>query len=279
MKKFRVRMSLIGLLSLFVLNIVSAQTFNLQSLPTERSQFGLRFLHPSIKSDMDVSTFSGLYEFSINIPINDKLNFVSIIPYISAKFEIDSDYYSYEFDESGAGNIFIGLQTNKEIGDDKRSVVSFGLFLPTADEDVSLFGIYSDYCSFPKYFPDALSLYFNYAYHNIKQNGLRFGMELGPTILIPTKDTGMDTEIYLHYGISTGFKAKQFLLNLELLGLAILTEDIDKLEDRFVHSINFGSAWIMGNVVPKVYYKLYLKEDISDIVDSVFGVGISISTN
>jgi len=278
MNNITFKVFIIGFFSLLLLKTAFAQTFNLQSIPTNKSNFSLRFIHPKMKTITDLSTFSGVYEFSLNIPVSSKLNFVSSIPYITANYELDYGFFKHKFDEGGAGNIFIGLQTNKEEINEKKSIVSFGLFLPSADENISLFGVYSDYCNFGKYFPNVLTLYFNYAYHNLKPNGFRFGIEVSPNILIPTKDTGMESELYLRYGISTGYKAQQFLFNLELLGIAIISEDIETFEDRFVHSLNFGSAWIVDNIVPKIFYKIYLKDEISEIIDGVLGIGISIST-
>jgi len=270
---------IIVLLFFCLINGLHAQTFNLQSLPSNKSKFNIRFLKPYFASDFESSTMSGVYELSFNIPISTEMNLISTIPYSSYNLEANFGLWKYKFKEHGFGNIFIGAQTNPEIIDNKNSIYSFGLFLPTAEEDVGNWSAFANYYEFHQFIPNSLTLYFNYAYHNINKNGFRYGFEIGPNILIPTKDDNAETEIYAHYGISSGYQANKLLLNLELIGIAIILEDIDNFDDRFIHLLNFGAAWTENIITPKIFYKIYLKEDFNDFVDGVLGIEISISTN
>ncbi len=120
---------------------VSAQTFFFQSLPKNETQLGLRYLRPNFKNELvNYSTYSGVYDLSLNTPLSSKYNFVFSIPYIAANYE---GYGS----QSSIGNIYIGLQTRPLSTTGKSSNVSFGLFLPTTPENnhmISIMGVYAN---------------------------------------------------------------------------------------------------------------------------------------
>ena len=229
-------------------------------------------MRPVFKRDADLSTLSGVYDFSLNIPLSETLNIVGSVPYVTFAFG-DNDA------ESGVGNIYIGLQTRSGIKNKKGSVGSFGLFLPTADEEVGFFGFVTDFYDGHKYASDLLTIYGNFAYYNLSSQGARFGLEIGPNLMIPTKGEGRDTELFMHYGLTAGFQRKTFVLFTELVGLVIISEDVDEFSDRFVHSIVLGGTYIRNVISPGVFYKLYLKEDFSDIIEGVLGIKINISVN
>ena len=280
MKNYSKRLINAALLLLILLNIVSAQTFEMQSIPTDQLQFGLKFIRPNFNNEIDLSTFSGTYELSANIPVSLKWNILTKIPYISTTFTWDFGYDDYKFEEAGLGNIFIGMQFRPKIINTNNSIITFGLFLPTADEDASGMGEFADILNLQTYFSNSLTPYFNYAFHHINQNGFRFGFEIGPKIIIPTANNDYrDTELYINYGISPAYQINRVLLRAELLGSAILSEDEDEFEDRFIHSANFGIAWVENRVISKIFYKIYLKDFINDLVDGVLGIEVVVSVN
>ncbi len=252
-------------------NYISAQTFLFQNLPKEKSQIGLQIMQPSFESDEDLSFLSGIYDFSVNIPLTESLNLVGSIPFITFAFG-DQDA------ESGVGSIFLGLQTCWGFEDKNGSIGTFGIFAPTAGEDIGFFGLFTDYNNFHKYLPDLLTIYGNYAYHAILSEGIKLGVEIGPNIAIPTKGDA-DTELFIHYGFTAGYQAEYFAIFTELVGLAILTEDADDFSDRFKHSIDFGAIYISNSVEPGLFYKLYLDENLSDVITGVLGIQINVLLN
>ena len=89
---------------------------------------------------------------------------------------------------------------------------------------------------------NSLGLYFNYAYHKSSEEGLSYLLEIGPNVLVPTKDNGGDTEILIHFGGGLGYQVDKLLLNAEFLGVAIVTEDPDTFGDRFINSLKSRGA-------------------------------------
>jgi hypothetical protein len=260
-----------GILFSVLVNCVRAQTFLFQGLPQQKSQIGLRFMRPDFKYGSDLSTLSGIYDFSVNIPLSQNLNLVGSIPYMTFKFE--------NFSESGVGNIFIGLQTHSGFNKGKSSAGSFGLYLPTSGEDIcGLFGAYTHFIDYAKYVTDLLTFYGNYSYVNRTPKGFRLGVEIGPDLVIPTGDGG-DTDFLIHYGFTFGFQDENFAVLSELMGLVIITEEADDFGDRFLHSLDFGFTYLRYNVKPGIFYKLYLKDDFSDIVEGVLGIKVDVTVD
>jgi len=258
-----------------------SQTLNLQFIPSDKHQFELLINKPFQSDIFEHSTFSGTYDLLFNIPISKKLNLVGDLPFIytdyEAKFRIDGFNYNYNFDKSGLGNIFIGLQLKPEELKNRMSFVTVGLNLPTANEDAAFSGIFYNYYKFEKYLSKTLGLYFNYAYHKIRNQGFYYGLEFGPNILVPTGDSRANTEILVHYGLSLGVQSKKIILNAELTGIGIVTASTDNFSDRLVNMLSFGSQWDGNFIIPKIFYKIYLKEELSDMIDGVLGIGVAVN--
>ena len=264
---------------LFVsLNSLSAQTLNLQTIPSDKMQFGFSFNKEFYSNNsLNMSTLSGVYQLNFSIPISSKLNIIGDIPYVITNYEINFGYFgSSRYSENGFGNIFIGLQKNPGLMENKF-IFTFGVYLPTASEDASFYGLNADGYFFLKYVPNSISLYSNFAYHKINVEGINYGLEIGPDFLIPTKKGNPKSEFYIHYGLIGGYQINRLLINFEFLGYGILSEEVKNFGDRFLNMFNIGAQWKENNVTPRIFYKLYLKDVVSDYINGVLGIGITVS--
>lgn len=261
------------LILLFLLfSSLSAQTTMFHSIPADKSQFGIQYLRPDFDFDFDMSTLSGIYDFSLNAPVTSNMNLVISVPYISFSFDrID--------DENSIGNIYVGIQNRLRTDDKNNSALSLGLFIPTIPDDkmlIHMLGMFTNYHSIYKYTPDVLTIFANYAQHRSNANNFLFGFEIGPNICVPTEEDGGDTEIFMHYGFRMGMQSSTLIFFAELIGLAILTEEVDEFDDRFLHTVVFGGQWNDGRLKPGIFYKIYLKDDLQDFVDGVLGIKLDI---
>jgi hypothetical protein len=279
MKNLIINRFRIFLISLISLSINFSQTLNLQTSPNDDNQFGLTFDKAFYSSDNNYSLFTGVFQLSANMPISDYLNVISSVPFINMSYENDYAFGSYEYSENGFGNIFIGLQTNSDFADNSRTILSFGVFIPTSEEKIAHRGVQINYYDLQKYLPNTLGLYFNFALQKLTGNGFNFGFEVGPNVIIPTQGEGRETELLLHYGLNFGYQIEKLMLNAEFLGMGLVTEDVDNFEDRLIHQLVFGSQWNGGVVTPKVYYRIYLKDKLRDFIDGVLGLSINVSLN
>lgn len=249
---------------------ISAQHFLLQNPPTNRSELGLRFMRPNFSEDDDhLSLLSAVYDLNISVPFGKDWAFIGSFPfsYFAAKGG-DS--------ESGIGNIYVGLQTRPPTASANKSSLSFGIFLPTASDELAplILGLFSNYYEMEKYIFDMLTVHGNFAFTREHSN-LLLSFEIGPNIIIPTKKE-REGELFAHYGCFVGAQLNPLILGVEVTGVAIISEDIDKFEDRFVHAVGFGAHWSMGNFRPTLFYNIYLYEEYKDVVDGVLGVKVGI---
>jgi hypothetical protein len=270
---------LIYLLLFVSLNYISAQTLDLQTIPSDKMQFGFNFNKEFFSNNsIGVSNLSGVYQLNFNIPISSDLNIIGDIPYVITNYEFNLGFFGvYRYSENGFGNVFIGLQTKPELVENEKSIFTFGLFLPTASKEASFDGLTADSYYFPKYYPNAFSLYFNYAYHQINSEGLNYGLELGPNVLIPTKENNSGAEFFIHYGLMGGYQINRLLLSLEFVGYGILSEEVENFGDRFINMVNIGAQWKDATVTPTIYYKIYLRDEIRHNIDGVLGIGVMVS--
>lgn len=257
-----------GLLVILSSRPLSGQTFLLQTPPEEKTQVGLRFMRPNFAGDAGLSTFAGTYDLYVNAPVSAKLHLVGSLPFSN----FDSDRGS---SESAIGDIYLGVQARQG-----PSNVSFGAFLPTASEDkfsAFLIGLLGNFYELQRSLPNTLTLYGNYAYRYHHAEGAIFGLELGPQVFIPTESDGGDVEVFAHYGLAGGFHFSHAALFAELLGVAVLSEDVGDFGDRFTHLIAFGAQLTNYPVRPGIFYQIYLDEDINDELDGVLGIKVEFS--
>ena len=122
MLNFLSKLTKLSLLLLIPFNILLSQTLNLQMTPSEKTQFGFNFEKQFYDNDIEMSALSGVYQLYIDIPVSSKFNIIGNIPFINTSYEVDYGYGRYNYDENGLGNIFIGMQTNPDIVDNRRSI-------------------------------------------------------------------------------------------------------------------------------------------------------------
>jgi hypothetical protein len=274
----KIAIIILFLVSLF--NVSNAQTFEMERIPTDQFQLGLKYLHANFNDEYEQTIFSGTYELFFNIPVSSDWNILGRLPFIATNLKWKPDQESFNYENDGLGNIYIGMQKDLGMPDYKKSILSFGFFLPTADEDAAGFGEFTDFVNFQQYFSNTLTLQIKYAFHYRDVSGMRFGVEIGPRFMVPTQANDYnDPELYINYGFSPGTQVYKILIRTEILGVFMLTENADNFEDRFIHSVNFGAAWTGEPVKPKLFYKIYLKDFIRDVVDGVLGLEVSVSVN
>jgi len=272
MKVIRMKSMIAGIFIFLLPLVVSGQMFLLQDLPTDKTKLGFHYLRPDFKWGTGISLLSGVYDFSLSIPISSKLSFVGSIPFATLGADWEEDT------EGCIGDIYIGIQKRLKSSPDNYFSGSLGIFLPTMPEDKEgpLFvSIYSDYYQLQKYFPQVLTIYGNLAYHHIKENDFIFGGEFGPNVMIPTKGGG-DMELYIHYALTAGYRLNYVDLRVELRGFGIITEEVDDFGDRFLHDLAFGIHVNRGRIRPGAFYKIYLKESMREYINGVFGLKVEV---
>jgi hypothetical protein len=270
MKMFGLNVVKAGIFIFLLPVLLSGQMFSMEDLPVEKMELGFRYLHPDLKGEDGLSLLSGVYDFSIRIPLSSGLNIVGSIPYSVLAGDLVDD------SEGCVGNIYVGLQLRLNSRPGNYFFASMGAFLPTAPDnkpDPITSALFTNYLQIQKFFPDMVTIYGNLAYHHLKEGDFIFGGEFGPNLMIPTEEDA-DVELLVHYALTAGYRWKYVDLKVEFQGLGIITEEELDTEDRYIHDLAFGVYWNRGKIRPGVFYKIYLKEYLRDVVTGVIGLKV-----
>jgi len=246
--------------------LAQTPTFDMQTLPDSVSSldFGFRKLLFD-ENQVDQSALSGTYLLRYKHVFGDKFNGIASMNY--------NDFAVDGFESNGIGNIYLGAQYKLTSNNDRASSLDFGLYLPTANEE-AVIGAYSNITDFNAYFDIDFGLSASYRAFSNTANGLRYSYEVGINYFKSDQSFGADdSELYANYGLSLGYNFSEWYVNLEALGILILTED-DGFGDNSVHSLAGGFGYTGGRVIPSVFYKLYIDDDISELVNGVIGLNL-----
>ncbi len=244
---------------------VFAQTFLLEEQAQGKGQCSLRYMRPGFADDVEISTFSGIYDLAVSVSVRPGVHVVGSVPFIVAN-------YRHNRDRSGIGNIYLGIRHYRRGDTGRSSTESIGLYFPTVGTNtLNWFGYLTNFQQQHKYLSKTLTLSGTYTHRRIWQGGGLFGFEIGPDLWIPIESEHRDGEILLHYGLDGGFRMDRLTIVLEVIGLALVTEDWDDLGDLVKHAAVLGAQWDGGWFRPGVFYQLYLEDDLRDRVDGVLG--------
>lgn len=259
-------------LFMLLINIqVFSQNYLLQTLSDNKTQIGLKYQRPDFKSDANLSTFAGVYDISTNFPITKNLNIVVNLPIVGYS---NRDGGS----EEGIGNILLALQYHNILSGQYKAVLTIGACLPTIASKNSImqpFGMSTNFYEFSKYSGDTFTIYANYAYFNHIIRDISFCVEVGPDIqFLKQSIDGSKTKFYAHYGARVALKINSVTLSTEYQGIIKISGNANNFSDRMLQGLLVGVQWNKGWFRPKGYYNFYLKEDMTNIVNGVVGVGI-----
>lgn len=263
-----------GMFVFLVPFILPAQSFLLENWPSPRSGVTLQYYRPNFKDQQNLTSLSGIYTFTLSIPMRNRLNLVGTIPYGSLS-------YGGPFRETGSGNIYLGLQYRLRASRKTGITMSTGVFLPTLRDNGSAIGytgFFTNYFQFPAFYLKHLTFYGNFALRRIIGNDFMVGIEAGPYVAIPTeKSAGDKTDVFLHYGLFSAYRFfEQFTFKVELAGVGIISREAGSLNDRFVHELAFGILWNSGVFRPGIFYKIFLDKEFRDEFGGVFGVRLEL---
>ncbi len=276
-------------LALFLLLFQSQslpQSFLIKDVPQENFSADLRFIHPfyNTSSESDLSALSGTYDLNISVPVGGKWNINLAFPVVVYKYKVENQLYYYndgfEYNKNILGNIFLGLQTRDSTASNIGRNFCFGIFLPTANKNefgsTNFFGLLTNYYDFQKYLPETVSLYSNLAFRWYMENGLRFGLDVGPQYLINISSMGSGgNDFFLHFGLSGGFGINDFVFKSELAGIFILTGEAQDFSDRFFNFLSLGLSYTNFVVIPSIFYQFNFHELYDNFSSGSLGIKLS----
>jgi hypothetical protein len=268
----------------FFQTYVHSQSLIIKDVPQENISIDFRFIHPFYKSPSELNVLSGTYDLNISLPIGGKWNINTTIPFVVYKNKYEYSYYgynySYEYNKSAIGNIYLGLQTRDSTSSNIGRNFSFGVFLPTSSKGeaatANIFGFLTNYYDLQKYPQETITLYSNLAFRWYMEDGIRFGLDIGPQYLMNISNKGSGgNEFFLHYGLSGGVSIDNFVIKSEFTGILILTGEVENFTDRFINFFSFGLGYDNSVIKPAIFYQLNFHELYKNLSTGSLGLKLS----
>ncbi len=235
----------------------------------------LEILKPDFDGE-DNSTFTTSVLFlALRQPIGDRAMLVAELPFAHAGW--DSRFGGDESDNT-LGNPYAGFEIYNQ---NASFIAEVGLRVPVADEEKSatyvglLTEITERYDAFaPKFLP--LTAFMNYRYQ--APTGFVLRLRGGPAFWINTdKDRYEDgTEFFLNYSAQVGYESNRFDLLGGFSGRALVSEEDLDARERTVHQLGLAATVTLGSVRPGMQVRIPLDEDVTEMLDAVFGLHFGI---
>ncbi len=205
----------------------------------------------------------------LKLRISDRISLLGELPIAHGNVD---DKYFMEGNETGIGNIFVGLQATT-----KTEGLSFelGIRLPTSDDEKGIAyapSIISDFEKYSAFSPSVWSASVLATYEFGIHNGIYGSAVLGPTLLIPRKDVSGDTELIGNYIAGVGYKNEQFDVSARLVGFMILSESDLNFDERTSHHAVFSASILFDRLEPGITLRL----PMDDFAMHKFIFGISL---
>ncbi len=258
------------LVTTFLTSSLSAQSLWLD--PSHERTIWLEVLKPVFEGDDNTTFTSSAFFFTLRLPIGKNVLFVGELPLAHAGIESG---FGSDRSENAIGNPYFGLQTG---GEAAPYFGEFGVRAPIASEEdasASFIGIFSDIDREEAFIPDLLLItgILNHRYQ--ARSGFLVRLRGGIHVWIPT-ESGGDSEAWLVYSGQAGYASEQFSIEGGFTGRYSLTAGTGDFGGRTLHQFGFVARIGLGNVRPGVHMRLPLDQDLSDVLDFVFGLNVAI---
>lgn len=152
----------------------------------------------------------------------------------------------------------------------------FAVRFPIVDDQhlfSSGFGIFTDYDRFESFFPDIMTFtaIANYQYKG--PTGLLLRLRTGPAFMVVTEGGG-DPELFADYSAQAGYQGNRVTVLAGLTGRALVTESDLSFGERTIHQLGLSGSYSTGRFIPGILFRVPMDDDLSEILDFVFGINV-----
>jgi hypothetical protein len=255
----------VGLCAMLVLSHSYAQFVDMSPVPVTTSTIGLKYSNSSYHDDTwfdeGPSGGSGVFKLYGMFPMKNGWSFNAELPFVIAKLG--------SVEDSGLANIYLGFQ--KTMKRNERANLSFGVYLPTIGEayDRAVVGFTSDIYGSMQYIK-AVTARLNLAYNAIRNEGIIYGFDAGPDVMIPAFE-GANVELFLHFSAKGGYAFGGFAAWAELNNLISVTAG-GYITDEILSNLVIGGQLMKSRVRPGVFYGIPLDGNTREVVKGTLQV-------
>ncbi len=177
--------------------------------------------------------------------------------------------------ETAIGNPYVGIS----IFDASNPVIyEFGGRIPIASNNfAALIATLVDFDRFEAYAPESASVSAALHYFPSRSGDWVLQTRLGPTVLLDLDPGEFDAtaDLFANYSLQTWYYSGAFQLGMGISGRLLITDDAS-LAERIVHQAAVSVQYDFRSLIPGVHVRLPLDDDLSDAVDLVYGVNVTI---
>jgi len=224
--------------------------------------------------NISAAVFSARWRVGELVALRTELPFINagLKDYTFIDFFGDTIRYD-GYSESQFGNPLVGL----EIGAPASPFSGeFGVRFPIVDEEhlfSSEIGLFTDYDRFEVYLPDIMTFTAMANYRYKGPTGLLVQLRTGPAFMVVTEGGG-DPELFADYSAQAGYQGNRVTILAGLTGRAILTEEDLDFGERTIHQLGLSGSYEFGNFIPGILFRVPMDDDLSEILDFVFGINV-----
>lgn len=256
-------MKLTALVLLSVLLVPASAPAQSYQLPSDPGLVGVQFLKPSFADIVDASSYT-LYLTARH----------DLTPSIGGEIGMPFTHLGLTGEaQNTIGNLFLGVEVRNV---DAHTALDFGVWVPTAPDDKSdalLIALASDLNRWESFLPDVLSARFGASYGHVTSQHTGVRLRVGPTVLIPTRDDGGETESFLLYSAHVGYFGEKAEVTGGAMGRFIMTEDVGGFGERSSHQLEIEAA--LKPHAARFGLVFVVPLDDNELVDFLFGFQVA----
>lgn len=238
---------------------------------------------PSVLVEIEFPTFDGAdsnfptwtWFAATRLPVGRTTSFVGELPYAHGSFGTGLSKVS----ESTVGNPYLGLEWASHPTGPR---LEFGVRVPLASEDKLIpfvVGYFTDVEREEAFVPDQVPVRLGIHYRHAPEASSRvaWDVRLVPSVWIKTKDGFLaESEFFLGYGGTVRYEGDEVRVGGGLTGRWNVTGEAGDFGGNSVHQLDLAADFLGGAVRPGVQLKLPLDHDLTSVLDTVFGVSVTI---
>lgn len=238
---------------------------------------------PSVLTEIDFPNFDGadshfptwVWFAATRLSIGETVSFVGELPYAHGKFG-DAPF---EVSEGSIGNPYLGV----EIAPHPTGVrFELGARLPVASDTKEIpfiVGYFTDVEREEAFVPDQIPVRVGIHYHHAPEadSHVAYDLRFVPSAWIKTSDDFLsESELFFGYGGMVRYEGEYARVGGGLTGRWNVTNDGASFGEASVHQLDLAADFLRGSVRPGVQVRLPLDDDLTNVLDSVIGVTVTI---
>jgi hypothetical protein len=242
---------------------------------THDKTISLEILKPDFAWDANTTFATSALFFSGRFPATHTISVVGEIPF--SHFGRESDFDSDETDNA-IGNPYLGIETHAE---GSPVFGEFGFRFPLAPEDdgedAAFAGLLTEFVDRAEAFViDAFPISGALNYKSKKPTGFVVRFRGGGTVWIAPGDRD-ESELFLLYSAQAGYESPEVNFLAGFSGRCLLSEEDIDIAERTFHHLGLAINLTFGSLRPGISLRIPIDEDMTDILDSVFGLSLLIN--